>query len=525
VNRSWRFPLLVAGAAVGALLLASILGSWQAVGPRSVIPAAVGTACAAVAATTWMRYRSTADPHDLLVAVGFSIIAVQILTFAVSWPSLAAGAGASDRRMLLQLRGDTLSAAALGAYATQIGWLVGGVCFVLARPWWERRGRPPVSPVTVLVTAAGLALVLDAVVIALDPADLVSRSSESTLLSAAGFTSGIGLGATGAVLMVAALTFLAGAVAGELQMREKGSSLHPWLAATFIVAAAGLVVSFVRPLPFETTLRAVDLIPLIAPMLAFTGLLATQRAEVSHMRRATDRAEEVLGGRAEIASMVSHEIRGPVTTIRGLATTGDRHWDKLPEAERREFLQLIAQESERLLHIADQTSMALKVDAGTLVYARRPADLADVVNEAVEKASPGSHPVTVDLEPGISLPLDRVRFAEAIAQLVENAAKFSPEASPIEIRTRTDGEAGRVVLEIVDHGPGIPPERREAAFGKFPGFRPPGYEEVPGTGLGLFICRAHVREHGGEVVAAETSDGSTMLRITLPNQGEEEHGR
>jgi signal transduction histidine kinase len=522
VSRSWRFPALIAGASVGALLLASVFGSWRAVGLRSVIPAAIGTTCAALGATMWVRYRSTADPHALFVAVGFSVIAVQILVFAVAWPGLAAGTGGG---LLLQLRARALSDSALGAYATQIGWLVAGACFVLARPWWERRGRTPVSPVAVWVAALGLALVLDAIVIALDPAALVSRASQRTLLSLGGFTTGIGLGMTGAVLLVAALIFMGAALARELRAPSRASSLHSWLAAAFIVATAGLVVSFARPLPFEATLRAVDLIPLVAPILAFSGLLATQRAEVSHMRRATDRAEEVLSGRAEIASMVAHEIRGPVTTIRGLASTGDRHWDRLPESERREFLRLIAQESERLLHIADETSMALKVDAGSLTYARRPVDLADVVREGIEKASTGSHPMTVDLERGIFLPLDRVRFAEAIQELVQNAANFSPEDAPIEVRTGAAAGAREVVLEIVDHGPGIPPERREAAFGKFPGFRPSGYEEVPGTGLGLFIARAHLREHGGDVVATETSDGSTMLRITLPNQGKEEHGR
>jgi signal transduction histidine kinase len=522
-----RFPALVAGISVGVLLLASSFGSWRAAGLRAAVPAAIGTACAAVAATMWVRYRSTADPHALFVAAGFSVIALQILGFAVAWPGLSAEAGVADAGLLrraLVVRASTLAPAALGAYATQIGWLVGGACFALSRPRWERRGRRPVRPLSVCAAAAGVALALDAIAIALDPADLVSRGSERAVFASAGFAARVGLGTAGAVLLVAALTVLGAAVARELQTtKEEGRSIHSWLAAALTVAAIGLVVSYARPLPFETTLRAVDLIPFMAPLLAFAGLLATQRAEVSHMRRATDRAEQVLGGRAEIANMVAHEIRGPVTTIRGLASTGDRHWDKLPEAERREFLRLIEQESVRLLRIADQISTALKVDAGTLSYSRRPTDLADVVREGVEDASTGKHPVNLDLEPGISLPLDRVRFVEVVTQLVENAAIFSPEDAPIEVRARADADT--VVVEIVDHGPGIPPERREAAFGKFPGFRPAGYEEAPGTGLGLFISRAHVREHGGDVIATETSDGSTMLRVTLPTPGEEEHGR
>ena len=102
------------------------------------------------------------------------------------------------------------------------------------------------------------------------------------------------------------------------------------------------------------------------------------------MRRATrPGASEITGGRAEIASMIAHELRGPVTTVKGLATTGARHYDSLGDAERREFFELIDQESRRLLHIVDETSMALKIDAGTVTYDIRPEDLAVVVADGV----------------------------------------------------------------------------------------------------------------------------------------------
>jgi len=255
-------------------------------------------------------------------------------------------------------------------------------------------------------------------------------------------------------------------------------------------------------------------LPVVSAAFLFAAELADSRTELSRMRRDSDRAAEITGGRAEIASMVAHEIRGPVTTIKGLAQTSERHYDRLPEADRREFLRLIETESERLLRIADQTSTALKVDAGTLRYELEPNDLADVVAAAVGQAATGEHPVSTDLQPGVGVTIDSVRFGEAVRQLVENAAAFSPPDSPVAVRAyRSDATA---VVEVVDHGPGIPPERRELAFSKFPGFRPAGYEEVPGTGLGLFITRAHVREQGGTIVIADGPDGGTMLRISLP---------
>jgi two-component system sensor histidine kinase KdpD len=297
-------------------------------------------------------------------------------------------------------------------------------------------------------------------------------------------------------------------------MAGRTPSLHPWLSAAALLSIPAVVGLAVWPVTDLGGLAWPDMLAIVSAALVIAGALATQRSDTSRMRRETDRAAEITGGRAEIASMVAHEIRGPVTTIKGLAQTSERHYDRLPEDDRREFLRLIEAESGRLLHIADQTSVALKVDAGTLTYTLEPNDLADVVGASVERAATAEHPVATDLEPGVRVPLDSVRIGETVRQLVENAASFSPADAPIAVRAYRDGTSA--VVEVIDRGPGIPPDRRELAFTKFPGFRPAGYEEVPGTGLGLFICRAHVRAHGGTLVIGEGPDGGTMLRITLP---------
>jgi two-component system sensor histidine kinase KdpD len=238
---------------------------------------------------------------------------------------------------------------------------------------------------------------------------------------------------------------------------------------------------------------------------------------VTQMRRATDRAQEVMGGRAELASMIAHELRGPVSTVKGLATTGAHHYDSLSDADRKEFFGLIDQESRRLLRIVDETSLALKIDAGTLTYEIRPEDLAVAVTDGANKADAGDHPVRVDAAADIRLPLDRLRITETVSELVNNAARFSPAGTPIEVRARREGDRG--VIEVVDRGAGIAPEHRPGAFEKFAHFRPKGYEEVPGTGLGLFICRAHVQAHGGRINVEDGREGGTMLAISLPMEG------
>ena len=183
---------------------------------------------------------------------------------------------------------------------------------------------------------------------------------------------------------------------------------------------------------------AVLLLPVV-PLLAFAGLLAEERSDATRMRRASDRAEEVLGGRAEIASMIAHEVRGPAAVVRGIATTSLTHYDKLTDDERREFLSMIEQESLLLMTTVDQMSLALKVDARSLPYDMQPVDLAEVAVEAKDVAEFGDHPVLGAAYPRVMVRGDRRRLIEVVRQLLNNAATFSPPGAPIQlVVTRED---------------------------------------------------------------------------------------
>jgi signal transduction histidine kinase len=256
-----------------------------------------------------------------------------------------------------------------------------------------------------------------------------------------------------------------------------------------------------------------DLLFCATAALALVAFLAPQRAEASRARRATDRAEEVMGGRAEIAAMISHEVRGPVSTIRGLAGTALSHYDRLTDDERRELLDLIEQESRRLLATVTQASTALKVDAATVSYDIRIHDFGNTVREGIAAADVGVHPLVVDLAEG-QVALDMRWIVEAVRQLIDNAAKFSPPDTPVQVTTRIDDRGA--TIEVVDEGPGIPLERREDVFDKYPNWRPDGYEQAAGSGLGLFLVRGIVDGHDGEVVVVDAPGGGTMLRIRIP---------
>jgi signal transduction histidine kinase len=221
--------------------------------------------------------------------------------------------------------------------------------------------------------------------------------------------------------------------------------------------------------------------------------------------------------RAETASKLAHEIKNPLMSIKGLASTGVRSFGDMSDDERREFFRLIDEEATRLRRVVDQSATALRVDAQQIVYDPREEEIAAIVDDAVSSTDHDEHPVNVRAEPGIVIAADRRHLAEALANLIENASKFSPPDAPIDVSARRDGR--HVVLEIADRGPGIPPERREDVFERFSAWRPAGYEETPGAGLGLFIARAHVRAHGGTIEVVERDDGGSILRVTLPGEG------
>ena len=233
--------------------------------------------------------------------------------------------------------------------------------------------------------------------------------------------------------------------------------------------------------------------------------------------RASARAKAVTQGRAEIATMVAHEMRGPVSTILGLAATTSAHYDRMSDEQRREFLGLIEQDSRRLLSTADQVSLALRIDARSLTFDFRIVPLAEVIREGIDEADVGAHSMEVDAPDDVSVSCDRRWIAQVVRQLVENAAKFSPPDSPILIRASR--QEGQVMIEVVDAGPGIPADRRRGLFAKFPNWRPAGYEQQPGSGLGLFICEALVAEHHGGISIEGDSKGGTMLRVRLPVEG------
>jgi two-component system sensor histidine kinase KdpD len=215
--------------------------------------------------------------------------------------------------------------------------------------------------------------------------------------------------------------------------------------------------------------------------------------------------------------MLAHEVRGPVASIKSLATTTLRSYAKLSDDERREFVSMIEQESSRLLETVTQSSLALKADARTLAFDLRIQPISAIVREGAAAADVRGHALEVTVPDDLRGRADRRWLAEAVHQLVDNAAKYSPTEAPIRVEATTNG--ADVTIDVIDQGPGVPPHRREEVFGRFVTWRPAGYEDRGGSGLGLFICRALVAEQGGQTALDGTPEGGTIARIRLPREG------
>jgi signal transduction histidine kinase len=504
------FAALMA-AAVASTALALWFRGGDASGRALAVLGASAAAEAAAAALAWSHYRVTRDTSSLFLSAGFAVLALQTDLFAIAWPLWRSIDLPFDGTLVPLPEGLGTTDVAIAVYAWQMGWLVAAILFWLSAPRRDRRGRRPVRAAMVFGWTGATLIAVDlAVLLYPDAGARVPRGGFAVEAARWDFTTwgwGVSI-ATGVVLM--------GAAVRRWTLRGERAS-KPWLTAAFLFAIPiQIAVLGYRQAALPDGGRS-DLLQFAVPTLAFVGLLLDQRSESSRMRRATDRAAGVMDGRAEIASMIAHEVRGPVATVRGIASTSLTHYDRLTEAEHREFLGMIELESRRLMTTVDQMSLALKIDAGSLRFDRKPQDLADIVRAGVAAVDVGERQVRVEAAPGLTVSADWGRMVEVVRQLVDNALKYSPTDTPVVALARREG--ADAVIEITDQGPGIPEADREGLFDKFPNWRPPGYEEQPGTGLGLFICRGTVAEHGGQIAIEDGPGGGTMLRVRLPAEG------
>ena len=220
--------------------------------------------------------------------------------------------------------------------------------------------------------------------------------------------------------------------------------------------------------------------------------------------------------RADFVSLVSHELRSPMSAVIGAARTLQERWRTLAPEQREAFLALIGDETSRLAALIGDVLDTSRIEAGTFSYSFKDVDVGELVRETVAAAGFGQDEVRIEAETHDPLPVirgDRERLKQVLTNLIDNAVKYSPAGGAVEVATYADD--GSVRVDVRDEGPGIAREDQQLIFEKFGRVNVVGGTK-PGTGLGLFIARSIAEAHGGslEVISAP-GEGSTFV-LVLP---------
>ena len=217
----------------------------------------------------------------------------------------------------------------------------------------------------------------------------------------------------------------------------------------------------------------------------------------------------------ELISIIGHELRRPLTVIRGAATLMLDTEGQMPADKTVDMLRMIDVNVEDMSDLIEDLLLMVHIEARDLRLLTEPIQVAELVAGAVdgERRRLGEHPVTVlGAAPGLIVDADRGRAVRALRCLLANASRFAPPGSPVEISVRTEDPLVR--LEVLDRGPGIPAEEREAVFERF---RRSG--DGAGLGLGLYLVRGLARAMGGDAGTGARRGGGAAVWFTLRQRG------
>jgi two-component system sensor histidine kinase KdpD len=340
-------------------------------------------------------------------------------------------------------------------------------------------------------------------------AEVLGAPVEVWLSEGGGRASLVAASAMPATRLAAARAAIEGVVLSKAPVPTRALAASPGTVVAQLSVAGSPFGALVVDVPSTLPHEQVAFFDVLARQIA----VALGRARLSEEARALElraRTEEM---RASLLSAVSHDLRTPLASITGAATTL-RDEPKLSEATRTDLVDAIVDQAERLERLVANLLDMTRLEAGIVSPKKDwvPAD--EVVGAVLTRLEGRLARRTVDVRIDAHVPLlyvDPVLFEQVLVNLLENAEKHTPPSASVVVGVERRGET--IVVEVRDDGPGIPEGAEERIFEKFE--RGASAASV-GAGLGLAICRGIVHAHGGTIVAKNRREGGLSVEVTLP---------
>ena len=256
--------------------------------------------------------------------------------------------------------------------------------------------------------------------------------------------------------------------------------------------------------------RSADLA--LAEELARLAAMAVDNARLYHD------AEKAIRARDEFLSVAAHELKTPITSLRGftqLALRGLAKAGETDSTETRQRLQMVDHHSKKLARLVCQLLDVSRMEARRLTLDRRTVDVVKLAHTVVAaaRADGDGHTFEVKAPRPATAVVDPTLMERVLANLVDNAIRYSPGGGPIEVEV-TPVEAGTVSIAVRDWGISIQPEHRDHIFDRY--YQAHTSDNLGGLGLGLYICREIVNLHGGRIELETPADGGSRFVVTLP---------
>jgi len=228
-----------------------------------------------------------------------------------------------------------------------------------------------------------------------------------------------------------------------------------------------------------------------------------------------ERLEDSFERLRRFTSDASHELRTPLTAIRSIGETALQQQTVSPEC--RETIGSMLEETDRLVQTVESLLLLSRTDGNALQ--KQPVEIGDLLDDVVEfltvLAEDRQQQIIFERNTSLTIPADPCMLRRAFLNLVDNAIKYSPEQSHITIRFyRTPDQ--ETVIDVLDHGPGIPAPEKERIFDRFYRLDNGRSRDKGGTGLGLSITKAALEAHGGTITLLDSSTGGCLFRVRFP---------